>query len=50
MNSGEAGQVADAITLLETGRVDMALTRLRTLLASSGYPSPAVIRRPGRHG
>ena len=40
-----AGEIAEAITMIETGRAELAVIRLRSLLAKHGHPTPAPTRR-----
>lgn len=47
LSNYDAGEVAEAITLLETGRVDQASTRLRLLLKANGHPVPAPLHFRG---
>jgi len=54
MCKAAAGEVAEAITLMETGQHGMALFKLRALLTRYDYPVPIVVvdtrepRRPQR--
>jgi hypothetical protein len=43
MTKREAGEIAEAITLIETGRATIAILRLRRLLSDTGHPAPAHI-------
>jgi hypothetical protein len=40
----EVGQIAEAITQIETGQAGHAAQRLRMLLRACGYPEPAPVR------
>jgi len=40
----EAGELAECITLAETGQITQAVERMRSLLRNAGYPVPAAVR------
>jgi len=48
MGKREAGEVAEAITQIETGQIQNAALRLRLLLRDTGHPEPARIQFEAR--
>jgi hypothetical protein len=44
MNKGEAQMLREAVHLIEIGKVDEGVTKLRDVLRMSGYAVPALVR------